>query len=262
MEVIIRPSAYEASKLTAMVMARYMRRLKAPVLGLATGRTMEGVYDILAEMNQKEGLDFSGATTFNLDEYIGVSSTSNCSYRFYMNKHLFNRVNIDIKKTHLPDGMAEDLKAECKAYEALITDCGGIDFQLLGIGVDGHIGFNEPLSSLQSRTRDKALTPETLRQNCELFGGDPSKVPSRALTMGIGTILDARRVVLLATGESKAGVIAKAVEGPITSMISASALQLHPACTIICDEAAASMLACKDYYYWIFKNDPDWQEYR
>ncbi|NMC63205.1 MAG: glucosamine-6-phosphate deaminase, partial [SAR324 cluster bacterium] len=229
--------------------------------GLATGRTMESVYDLLAKMHKNEGLDFSGCQTFNLDEYIGVPPDDEHSYRYYMNKHLFSRVNIKIENTHLPNGMAIDLKAECRAYEDCINRLGGIDVQLLGIGEDGHIGFNEPLSSLRSRTRDKALTPETRRQNCAMFGGNPDNVPARALTMGVGTILDARRVFLLATGEKKADILAKAVEGPITSMISTSALQLHPACTIICDESAASKLQCKDYYYWIFENEPEWKDY-
>lgn len=260
MEVIIRPDAAQASQLTARLIAAAIRTNWRMVLGLATGRTMEAVYDILASMHAQEGLDFSGCTTFNLDEYIGLPASSEHSYRFYMNRHLFKRVNIDIRNTYLPDGTASDVKAACRAYEARIVQCGGVDLQLLGIGSDGHIGFNEPLSSLRSRTRDKALTPETIRQNCGLFGDDP--MPKRALTMGVGTILEARRVVLLATGKSKADILAKAVEGPITSMISASALQLHPACTIICDEEAASCLQGRDYYHWIFQNEPEWEEYR
>lgn len=261
MEVIIRPDADAAALLAARVMADHIRTNWRIVLGLATGRTMEQVYDLLCEMHKQEGLDFSGCVTFNLDEYIGLGATNPHSYRYYMNQHLFSRVNIEMRRTHLPDGMAKDLKAECREYEDRIKSYGGIDFQLLGIGVDGHIGFNEPLSSLRSRTRDKALTPETARQNCAMFGGDPNKVPKRALTMGVGTILEARHVLLVATGESKAEVLLKAIEGPITSMISASALQLHPSCTIICDEAAASKLQGKDYYHWIFDNEPEWEKY-
>jgi glucosamine-6-phosphate deaminase len=178
-----------------------------------------------------------------------------------MDERLFRRVNIDPRNTHLPNGMAADLDAECRQYEALIQRFGGIDLQLVGIGKAGHIGFNEPLSALRSRTRVKALTPTTLQQNASLFGGE-DKVPRRAITMGVGTIIEARRCILLATGESKAAVLAKAVEGPITSMVTASALQLHPRCTVVVDEEAASQLVEKDYYRWIFANEPEWQEYR
>ena len=262
MEVIIRPDAASAAELTARLVADQVASNWRSVLGLATGRTMEKVYDILAKLHRADKLDFSGCVTFNLDEYIGLSPDDEHSYRYYMQQHLFSRINIDRRNTHLPDGMAADLKAACREYEDCITACGGIDFQLLGIGEDGHIGFNEPLSSLRSRTRDKALTPETKRQNCGMFGGDPAKVPARALTMGVGTILDARRIVLLATGAAKAEILASALEGPITSMISASALQLHPACTVICDEQASASLKCKDYYYWLFENEPEWAPYR
>jgi glucosamine-6-phosphate deaminase len=178
-----------------------------------------------------------------------------------MDHHLFDHVNIDRRNTHLPNGMAPDLKAECTRYEELIQRFGGIDLQLLGIGKAGHIGFNEPLSALRSRTRVKALTPTTLKQNAGFFGGE-ERMPRRAITMGVGTILDTRRCLLLATGETKAEVIAKAVEGPITSMISATTLQLHPHCTVVVDDEAASGLAEKDYYRWIFANEPEWEEYR
>ncbi|HRR28345.1 MAG TPA: glucosamine-6-phosphate deaminase, partial [Victivallales bacterium] len=146
-------------------------------------------------------------------------------------------------------------------YERKVKSVGGIDLQLLGIGVDGHIGFNEPLSALLSRTRVKALSPLTIKQNSPLFT-PPSKMPRRAITMGVGTILDAKRLIMLVTGRAKAEILAKAVEGPITSMISASALQLHPKCTIITDEDAASLLKEKEYYYWIFNNEPEWEIYR
>jgi glucosamine-6-phosphate deaminase len=163
---------------------------------------------------------------------------------------------------HVPDGMATDLRAETTRYEQLIREVGGIDVQLLGIGEAGHIGFNEPLSALMSRTRQKALTPITRQQNAAMFGGDPEKVPKRALTMGVGTILDSRELLLLATGGAKASILAKAVEGPITAMISASAMQLHPNCKVIVDEEAARKLKERDYYDWIFENEPEWQEFR
>jgi glucosamine-6-phosphate deaminase len=178
-----------------------------------------------------------------------------------MEQHLFRHVNFDARNTHLPNGLANDLEAECKRYEGLIQRFGGIDLQLLGIGKAGHIGFNEPLSALRSRTRVKALTPTTLKQNAALFGGE-AQMPRRAITMGVGTILECRRCLLLATGESKAEVIAKAVEGPITSMISATALQLHGRCTVVVDDEAGSQLREKEYYRWIFANEPEWEAYR
>ena len=260
MEVIIQPTADKAALLVARLIARRLRAKPAFVLGLATGRTMEQVYGHLAEMHQRDHLDFSLCRTFNLDEYVGLSPKDQHSYRYYMDQHLFSRVNIDRRNTHLPNGAARDLGAECVRYEELIHDCGGIDVQLLGIGADGHIGFNEPLSALRSRTREKALTPATIRQNAPLFGGKASAVPRRALTMGIGTILDASHILTLVTGAEKASILAKAVEGPITSMVTASALQLHADCKVIVDEAAAKRLRGKAYYRWIFQNEPEWQE--
>ena len=211
--------------------------------------------------HKEEQLDFSRCTTINLDKYVGLAPSDPHSYHTYMRQHLFSRVNVAPQATHLPNGLAEDLDAECRKYEALIQQCAGIDLQLLGIGKAGHIGFNEPLSALRSRTRVKALTPTTIKQNAPSFGSE-DKVPRRAITMGVGTILDCRRCVLLATGEGKAQVIAKAVEGPITSMISATALQLHPRCTVIVDEPAATHLTEKDYYRWIFANEPEWQAFQ
>ena len=261
MEVIIRTSPEEGAELTSRLIAARMRAKPDFVLGLATGRTMERVYDRLVAKHKKEGLDFSKCRTFNLDEYIGVPPEDEHSYRFYMNHHLFSRVNIDLANTHVPDGMAGDLRAAAAHYEQLIHEAGGIDVQLLGIGEAGHIGFNEPLSALMSRTRDKALMPLTRQQNAEMFAGDPDKVPKRAVTMGVGTILDARELLLLATGRAKASILAKAVEGPITAMISASALQLHPNCKVIVDEEAASELKEREYYDWIFQNEPEWEEF-
>jgi glucosamine-6-phosphate deaminase len=261
MEVIIQPNEEAASSLVARIMEADLRRNPKLVLGLATGRTMEMVYLHLARIHREEGLDFSGCTTFNLDEYVGLSPENPNSYHYYMKDRLFRHLNIDPAKTHIPNGAALDLDAECRNYEDLIKNAGGIDLQLLGIGRAGHIAFNEPLSSLQSRTRVKALTPATLEQNGKMFGG-ADLVPPRALTMGVGTILESRRCVLLALGKDKADVIAKAVEGPITSMITATALQMHPRCAIVVDEAAASKLTQQDYYRWIFTHEPEWQEFQ
>jgi glucosamine-6-phosphate deaminase len=260
-EAIIRPTPESAALLVARLIAKELKAQPSLVLGLATGRTMGALYDLLARMRQEEQLDFSLCRTFNLDEYAGLAPSDPRSYHYYMNEHLFSRVNIDRRNTHLPNGLAADLDAECRQYEEKIKRCGGIDLQLLGIGRAGHIGFNEPLSALRSRTRVKALSPATVDQNAGNFGG-AAKVPRRALTMGVGTILESRRCLLLATGEDKASVIAKAVEGPITSMISASALQLHARCTVVLDEAAASQLQESDYYRWIFANEPEWEEFR
>ena len=261
MEVIIQPNQEAAAALVGRIIARELRANPNLVLGLATGQTMECVYRHLVRVHQTEKLDFSLCRTFNLDEYVGLFPSDPNSYRYYMNHHLFRHVNIDPRNTYLPNGLASDLDEECRRYEAIIQRFGGIDLQLLGIGKAGHIGFNEPLSALRSRTRIKALTPTTLKQNAVPFGGE-EHMPRRAITMGVGTILESRRCLLLATGESKAEVIAKAVEGPISSMISATALQLHSRSTVIEDEAAAGKLVEKDYYRWIFANEPEWEEYR
>lgn len=261
MEVIIQRDAGAAANLVAQIIGRELRANPNLVLGLATGRTMEAVYERLARLHREEGLDFSLCRTFNLDEYVGLPADAPQSYRHYMRQHLFDRVNIDPRNAHLPNGLAGDLDAECARYERQIARAGGIDLQLLGIGQDGHIGFNEPLSALRSRTRVKALAPATIAQNAPFFP-DPSRAPRRAITMGVGTILDSRRCLLLATGQEKAEIIAKAVEGPITAMISATSLQLHPRCTVVVDEAAASQLQGADYYRWIFENEPEWEGFR
>src|SRR3954447_21793037 len=261
MEVIIQPTESAAALLVARVVAHDLRANPHTVLGLATGRTMEHVYRHLVRLHKEAKLDFSLCSTFNLDEYVGLFPSDPNSYRHYMDQHLFRHVNVDPRNTHLPNGLADDLDAECRRYEALIQRFGGIDLQLLGIGKAGHIGFNEPLSALRSRTRVKALTPTTLKQNAPFFGGE-DKMPRRAITMGVGTIIEARRCLLLATGASKAEVVAKAVEGPISSMVTATALQLHPRCTVVVDEAAAGKLKEKDYYRWIFANEPEWEGYR
>ncbi|MBP8132028.1 MAG: glucosamine-6-phosphate deaminase [Candidatus Hydrogenedentes bacterium] len=261
MEVLILDTPDAAAALTARVIAKALRDNPHLTLGLATGRTMERVYRILVRLHREERLDFSLACTFNLDEYIGIPPDSPNSYYRYMHEHLFDHINIPPRHVHLPNGMAADCASECRQYESAVRNHGGIDLQLLGIGRSGHIGFNEPLSALYSRTREKALSPETVAQNSRLFVGS-EQMPRRAITMGVGTILESRRCLLLATGAEKAGIIAKAVEGPITSMISATALQLHAHCTVIVDEAAAAQLQHADYYRWIYENEPDWDEFR
>ena len=261
MEVVIRPTTQSAVNLTAQLIADALRAKPNMVLGLTTGRTMEAVYARLAEMYRKEHLDFSLARSFNLDEYIGLGPENKNSYRYYMNTQLFDHINIDKRNTNLPNGLADDIDGEGPRYEAAIEDAGGIDLQLLGIGRDGHIGFNEPLSSLSSRTRAKSLTPETYEQNGPLFD-KPEDMPMRAFTMGVGTILDAKRIVMLITGEKKAGIAAKAIEGPLTSMVTGSAVQLHPSAVVILDAGAASQLTMREYYDWVFANEPKWKNYR
>ena len=258
MEVITRPSAEAAVALVARLIEARMRAMPDLVLGLATGRTMERVYARLVA----SGVSFARARTFNLDEYIGLPPGDPHGYRHYMQRHLFDHVDVDPARTHLPDGAATDLKEAARRFEAAIAAAGGIDLQLLGIGEAGHIGFNEPLSALMSRTRDKTLTPTTRAQNAAMFGGDSERVPLRALTMGVGTILEARELLLLALGERKAAIVARAVEGPITAMVSASAIQIHPNCKVVVDEAAAARLEGRAYYDFAFANEPDWDDYR
>lgn len=260
MEIIIQPTALAAATLAARLIATRLTNKPNLVLGCATGRTVESIYQRLVALHH-EGLDFSGCRTFNLDEYVGLGSDDQRSYHYYMRQYLFDHVNISPTNTHLPNGVAPDLKAEARRYETAIAEAGGIDLQLLGLGETGHIGFNEPLSALMSRTRDKALAPITLQQNAGFFGG-ADKVPKQALTMGVGTILEAREILMVVTGKKKASILAKATEGPITAMISATALQLHGNCKIIVDEEAATELQGKDYYRWIFENEPDWQKFR
>ena len=241
MEVIIRPNAAAAARLTADFIAAELRAKPALVLGLATGCTMEAVYDQLVRLHVEQGLDFSQCKTFNLDEYVGLGADDPYSYRYFMQQRLFGKVNINVRNTHLPNGLAHDLKAECAAYEKKIGESGGIDLQILGIGLNGHMGFNEPRSDFNSRTRVELLTPMTRKQNAPLFPS-PDEMPRRAMTMGVGTILEARHCLLLATGKAKAEIVAKAFEGPLTTTVTASASQLHHRFTVILDAPAASQL--------------------
>ena len=258
MEIIIKATLAEAQREAAAIIARQVRRKPASVLGLATGSTPIGVYAILAQMHQKEGLNFSGVRTFNLDEYVGLSGGHPQSYRQFMEQHLFSKVNIAAGHIHFPDGLAADVPAHCMEYEAAIRGVGGIDLQLLGIGSDGHIGFNEPSSSLASRTRIKTLTPRTVKDNARYFGS-ADRVPRHVITMGVGTIMDARACVLLAAGDGKAEAVAGMAEGPITANLPASVLQMHPDCKLIVDEAAAVRLRRAEYYRWVYENKPGWQ---
>jgi glucosamine-6-phosphate deaminase len=245
--IIIEANADTAAETATNWIAELVNRKPATVLGLATGGTPVPVYQRLIARHQQNKLDFSAATTFNLDEYIGLELSHPESYHQFMWRHFFSRVNLRPDYCHLPDPTAGSLLAECERYEAAIAGAGGIDLQLLGIGRDGHIGFNEPGSSLASRTRVKHLTQQTIDDNARFFES-VAQVPRLAITMGIETILDSRCCLLLATGHSKAIAIKATVEGPITASVPATALQLHQNCVIVIDEDAASLLERKAYY--------------
>lgn len=227
---------------------------------MATGSTPLLLYRELIRLHKEEGLDFSQVTTFNLDEYIGLPADHEQSFRRFMNENLFEHINIKMENTHVPDGTATDVLATCADYEQAIVDAGGIDLQVLGIGSDGHIGFNEPISSFASRTRIKTLTPKTVADNARFFCGDESRVPKHCITMGIATIMDARRIVVLAFGANKAAAVASAVEGPVASIVPASILQHHQLAKVFIDEAAAVDLKLADYYRWAYEGKPDWQK--
>lgn len=212
------------------------------VLGLPTGRTPVAMYHELASLHAHGHVDFSRVTTFNLDEFVGVAASHPGSYRSFMDEHLFSRVNIDRARVNFLRGDAGDLEAECARYERAIADAGGVDLQVLGIGTNGHIGFNEPARELRSRTHRVRLRPETRRSNAALFGGDVDAVPEEAVSMGMATILQARALVLLATGRSKADCVERAILGPLTTDVPASFLQLHPDVDVMLDEAAAEKL--------------------
>ena len=212
------------------------------VLGLPTGRTPVALYQELVTLVSQGRADFSQATTFNLDEFVGIPPSHPGSYRSFMQTHLFSGVNIDPARVNFLHGDATHLEAECARYERAIAEAGGIDLQVLGIGTNGHIGFNEPARELQSRAHRVVLKPETRRSNAALFGGNVDAVPLEALSMGMATILQARAVVLLATGRSKASCVERVIEGPLTTELPASFLQLHHDVDVMLDEAAAEKL--------------------
>ena len=251
MEIIIQPTSEEATAVAADLIARLLRRKPDAVLGLATGSTPQLLYRQLIERR----LDWSRITTFNLDEYLGLAPEHPQSYHYFMWDNLFSHINVRPENVHIPDGLTRDVAAFCDDYERRIRAAGGIDLQLLGIGSDGHIGFNEPSSSLASRTRIKTLTETTRRDNARFFAS-ADEVPKHVITMGIGTIMEARTNVLLAFGEKKAQAVAEAVEGPITAMHPASVLQMHRTTKFCLDEAAASARKRADYYRWVYANKP------
>ena len=258
MRVIITKDYDQMSRTAALIIAKQVRSKPASVLGLATGSTPLGTYKELVRMHKKEGLDFSKVRTFNLDEYFRLNPSHSQSYHTFMFENLFNRINLRPGNISIPDGMTEDVDRFCMDYERRIKSAGGLDLQLLGIGRDGHIGFNEPGSSLGSRTRLKTLAEETVRDNARFFGGR-KEVPRLAITMGVGTIMEARKLVMLASGAGKADAVKRSIEGPITAQVTASALQLHPSVAVVIDAEAASTLRHRRYYVYVEKMAEDYE---
>lgn len=258
MEVIIVESAGQAAGLAADAIERLVHDKPTAVLGLATGSTPEGTYRELARRVQAGILDFTRASGFALDEYVGIPRSHPQSYASVIGRDVVAPLRMDPARVHVPDGRVTDIPAACAAYERAIREAGGVDLQILGIGANGHIGFNEPTSSLASRTREKTLTPQTRADNARFFA-DAEEVPTHCLTQGLATIREARHLLLLAFGPHKAKAVAAAVEGPVSSFCPASLLQLHPHATVIVDQEAASRLTLTDYYRYTYAHKPAWQ---
>jgi glucosamine-6-phosphate deaminase len=257
-EVVLLPDAEAVGRLAAAKVAAAVRRRPAAVLGLATGSSPAGIYAELAHQVAAGALDLSGVTCFALDEYVGLSPEHPQNYAAVLRRSVVEPLGLDPARVHVPDGCADDLEKAAREYEEAIAAAGGVDVQILGIGANGHIGFNEPTSSFASRTRIKTLAPRTRADNARFFA-TPDQVPTHCLTQGLGTILDARELVLVAQGKSKAAPVAAAVEGPLSSICPASALQLHPRASVVVDEAAGSRLRLADYYRHTYALKPDWQ---
>ena len=251
MEVVICKTKEEASRLAADMITAAVKKNPKLVLGLATGSTPVGMYTEMAKDVKAKKASYKQVKSWNLDEYVGLPGTHDQSYRYFMNENLFKKIDIKLANTHVLNGMAKDPEKECAAYERAIKAAGGIDIQVLGIGSDGHIAFNEPGTSLKSRTSVVYLTPSTIKDNARLFfKGKEAEVPTRALSMGVGTICEAKKIILLAFGENKQDAIKGCVEGPVSQFCTASALQEHNDAWIFCDEAAAKKLKLRKYYQW------------
>ena len=255
MELNIQKTYEQMSRAAAVEVADVLNSKPNAVLGMATGSTPLGLYQELVRMYEQDQLDFSQVTTFNLDEYVGLAVDHPQSYHCFMHENFFKHVNIPAQNIYIPSGTTNNYRAFCQWFEQRINECGGIDLQILGIGSDGHIAFNEPGSSLRSRTRLKTLAKSTIDDNARFFD-NREEVPIYAITMGVGTILEAERIIMLANSRSKATAIAAAVEGPVTSMITASALQLHPATKVFLDDEAAAELKIRDYFDWVQEKGP------
>lgn len=258
MEVVI-ADEYTLSELAADAIERLLRTEAAPVIGLATGSSPLRIYDELTTRHKNEGLSFAHAQAFMLDEYVGIADEHPQRYRNVIDAEIATRVDFAEGAVHGPEGSADDLAAASADYERKIAEAGGIDLQILGIGSDGHIAFNEPGSSLASRTRVKSLTHQTRLDNARFFDGDVEQVPKLCLTQGLGTIMEAKHLVLVATGGNKAEAVHQMVEGPISAMWPATVLQMHPHVTVMLDDAAASRLQLGDYYRHAYENKPEWQ---
>lgn len=241
MKVLIKENYEELSKVAALEILELINKKPNCILGLATGSTPVGTYKKLIEYYKDGKVDFSKVTSFNLDEYRGLSGEHNQSYKFFMNDNLFSHINIDKKNTFILDGLSNDIKKECIEYDKKIDNKGGIDLQILGIGGNGHIGFNEPSEELSIVTHLTKLTPNTVKDNSRFFESE-EEVPKEAITMGIGSIMKAKKIILLINGESKAEIVARLINGNITTQIPASTLHLHPNCTVILDKEAAKFL--------------------
>ncbi len=260
MEVLIRDTPLEGAEVAAKVVRKKILEKPHPTLGLATGGTPLKMYQELIRMHNEEGLSFQHCTTFNLDEYVGLPPDNGQSYHYYMKNNLFDHIDLPSDKYHLPDGNADNLRQSCKDYERKIKDVGGIDLQVLGIGANGHIGFNEPTGSFASRTWIKILSEQTIRDNSKYFG-PTEKVPYHVVTMGIATIMEAKHCLLIANGAKKADAVRKMIEGAVSASCPASILQMHPRVTVVLDEEAAYLLSAKDHYKWVEANKLDWQKY-
>lgn len=255
MRVIIEPNYAQMSKWAAEHVIKRINEFKPTpdhkfVLGLPTGSSPEGMYAELVKANKEGRVSFKNVLTFNMDEYVGLPEEHPESYHSFMARNLFNHIDCPKENIHILNGNAEDLEAECAHYEEMIKEAGGIDLFLGGIGPDGHIAFNEPGSSLASRTRVKTLTTDTIIANSRFFDNDINKVPKLALTVGVGTVMDAREVMILVNGHHKARALQAAVEGGVCQMWTISALQMHQHGIIVCDEAATDELKVGTYKYF------------
>ncbi|ALV45893.1 glucosamine-6-phosphate deaminase [Arthrobacter alpinus] len=258
MEVIILPSSKEVGALAADAIEALVRNKSNAVIGLATGSSPLPIYDELARRHDEEGLNFTQVRGFALDEYVGLPVGHYESYREVIRREFTNRVDVAPENVHGPDGASENITAACQQYEDAIVAAGGIDLQILGVGTNGHIGFNEPGSSLASRTRIKTLAEQTRQDNARFFD-NIDQVPHHVVTQGLGTIMDARHLVLVATGAGKADAVRDFVEGPVSASCPGSILQFHPRVTVIVDEAAAAKLAGAATYRHAYDNKPVWQ---
>lgn len=258
MEVVIAPSADDAAEIVADVIVHAVTDHPAAVLGLATGGSPLATYRRLIAAHRAGRVSMAAASAVLLDEYVGLPRDHPATYRAFIRRELVDHIDLPSSRLHSPDVWADDLAEACVRYEQLLHDLGGVDVQLLGIGSDGHIGFNEPGSSLRSRTRIKTLTRQTRADNARYFAraGD---VPHHVVTQGLATIIDARHVVLVACGATKAASVARAVEGPLAARCPASVLQLHPHATVVLDEPAASELELSAYYRETYAGKPAWQ---